>query len=403
MKELQIFLLFLLNTQIFAQIPEAVRMASKNLVSISADGSPSFSDLKHPQPKYAAVALKEEGSGFFVKSGTALYLVSAAHVIAFNGSVSINIPNTDKKYVIPRERCYWDTQNDLAICYIDEKDFPNIVPFSISQTPENNSMNDKAYIPLKDTISEGIVGGLDKIDNTDIPCYHLVQSSNKIQKGDSGSPLLDKNGNVVGMVLRKDSNGNALSLDKVHFLRYFEQLCQSGKVSHAYLGLALKMNNNKIQITPLEKNDLLKGQYLTHINGQKVSSLSEVHQIIEDIDATKSSPIKITLDNGQLISLDIENAIEEKYTKIASFYFENFVEEGKEVTHELDLITGFDLERCKDFHYHVKFPYQLGLSIRTFAWNKDIVFNCPSKERYYYFPKASSENDKTQRVRVLIL
>ena len=402
MKELQIFLLFLLNTQIFAQIPEAVRMASKNLVSISATGDPSFSDLTH-QDKTHAAALKEEGNGFFVKKGNKLYLVSAAHVIAFNGTVSINIPNTNKKYLIPREKCIWDTQNDLAICCIDENDLPNIVPLSIAQTSENNSINDKAYIPLKDSVSEGVVVELDKIDNTDIPCYHLVKSSNKIQKGDSGSPLLEKDGNVVGVVLRKDSNNNALSLDNVHFLRYFEQLCQSGKVSRPYLGLALKMNNNKIEIIPLEKNELLKGQYLTHINGKRVYSLSEVHQIIEDIDATKSSPIKITLDNGQLISLDIENAIEEKYTKIASFYFENFVEEGKEVTHELDLITGFDLERCKDFHYHVKFPYQLGLSIRTFAWNKDMVFNCPSKERYYYFPKASNENDKTQRVRVLIL
>ena len=118
-------------------------------------------------------------------------------------------------------------QHDLALLKIDPPFGLQPVTFADSDTVKlgdavTNIGNSEL---LKETISGGVITGLgtgyNKIDGNQ-PTVELIEVNINLYKGDSGGPLLDKQGRLIGMIVaklkNKDKAGFAIPSNKIKIL-----------------------------------------------------------------------------------------------------------------------------------------------------------------------------------------
>jgi serine protease Do len=103
---------------------------------------------------------------------------------------------------------------------------------------------------FKNTVSTGVVSGLDRsvdIDNGTLT--GLIQTDAAINKGNSGGPLLNLAGEVVGintaMALGAENIGFAIPINQVK--RVIKSVEQNGSLKVAYLGVRYQIVTKELQ------------------------------------------------------------------------------------------------------------------------------------------------------------
>jgi putative serine protease PepD len=147
---------------------------------------------------------------------------------------------------------------------------------------------------LENTVTAGIVSALHRQmtapNNFTIP--DSIQTDAAINHGNSGGPLLDLNGRVVGVnaQIDSDSGGNdgvgfAIPASTVRTIA--AQLIGSGSVKHAYLGVGIANAGNGVRLTqvrpgtPAARAGLQAGDVVTAVGGQRVRAADELGQAID--------------------------------------------------------------------------------------------------------------------------
>lgn len=163
---------------------------------------------------------KASGTGFFV-SGDG-YIATNAHVIAGHNRITVEMLKNERVVRFEAVEIVSDPINDVAIIKVDDEKF---VPFnSLPYTIETNvNIGADVYtigFPLNDVmgtnykVTNGIISAKTGIDD-DIRKYQITVP---IQPGNSGGPLINKNGNIVG-ITTSSLNGNAVGT-KVENVNY---------------------------------------------------------------------------------------------------------------------------------------------------------------------------------------
>jgi len=131
------------------------------------------------------------GSGFFISSDG--YILTNAHVVGGARFATIKL-TTGRELVA--EVIRKNSIRDVALLNIEES---KMIPLPIRTTSVN--VGDEVYAlgsPLDEemstTLSKGIVSGFRVVDD-----QSFIQSDVNILPGNSGGPLMDKNGNAVGI------------------------------------------------------------------------------------------------------------------------------------------------------------------------------------------------------------
>lgn len=146
------------------------------------------------------------GSGFAIsKDG---YIVTNHHVIDNSKIIKVQITQVGKNKIYDAEIILSDPKNDLAILKINDDSFNAFdkIPFSIKRKVSDMGTSVFALgYPLIDTMGESIklTDGLISSKTGfqgDITQYQL---SVPVQSGNSGGPLFDKEGNLVGVINAK--------------------------------------------------------------------------------------------------------------------------------------------------------------------------------------------------------
>jgi len=140
---------------------------------------------------------KGHGSGFFVSENG--YIVTNYHVIADTAKLEVILNDGSKlKPKIVR----LNKESDLALLKIEKN---NIVPFKISDT-ESTGMGKEIYVigtpsaeDLSQTLTKGIISSIRKQANGS----KIIQTDASISRGNSGGPLIDKEGKLLGIVNAK--------------------------------------------------------------------------------------------------------------------------------------------------------------------------------------------------------
>ena len=142
----------------------------------------------------AVVTIKasgRQGSGFAIANGA--IVVTNKHVVGTSSRVTIV---TSKGESATSESMFLDPRNDLALVKVEGIELPSL---DIADPSEPNVGTEVIAIGspvgLQNTVTSGVIGGFRKTDKYGV----LIQTDAAISPGNSGGPLLDKRGRVVGV------------------------------------------------------------------------------------------------------------------------------------------------------------------------------------------------------------
>lgn len=199
---------------------------------------------------------RSQGSGFIVsKQG---HILTNSHVVTNSGTAGVAVRGADRVYVvfgdgdrIPGSIVGWDLFNDTGLVKIDPKDR------AVSPLPLGNSRRVVVGEPVaaigspfgqESSLAVGVVSATERSIESLTSAYDVsdaIQIDAPINKGNSGGPLLDARGRVIGIntQIRSDSGnaegvGFAIPINSAR--RSMEQLIATGKVSYAYVGVTTR-------------------------------------------------------------------------------------------------------------------------------------------------------------------
>jgi putative serine protease PepD len=147
---------------------------------------------------------------------------------------------------------------------------------------------------LEETVTSGIVSALHRAITApnNFTINDSIQTDAAINHGNSGGPLLNNRGQVIGVnaQIKSDSNGNegvGFSIPSNTVKSIASQLISSGKVEHAYLGVSIDATASTARIaaikpsTPAAGAGLKAGDVVVEVDGKTISSGDDLTRVID--------------------------------------------------------------------------------------------------------------------------
>ncbi|MFB0533389.1 MAG: S1C family serine protease [Anaerolineae bacterium] len=196
-----------------------------------------WDDLTQPRSLGSGVIIDPQG-----------YVVTNNHVVEGNESLSVIMASGDKK---DAELIGTDAFSDLAVLHIEGDNFPaaELGDSSQLQPGERVIAIGSALGDFRNTVTSGVISGLERSIAVDesFALEGLIQTDTAINHGNSGGPLVNLQGQVIGintLIIRGDNYsrdaaeglGFATPSDTVHLVA--EQLISKGRVSRPFLGIS---------------------------------------------------------------------------------------------------------------------------------------------------------------------
>jgi len=149
------------------------------------------------------------GSGFVISTDG--YILTNFHVIEFahNNNLPLSVVLNDGN-VYDAEVVGYEESNDVAVIKIDA---PGLTPALIGNS-DNIRVGQTVYAvgnPFGDlvyTMTDGIISALDRVVSVEGKSINTFQFSAAVNRGNSGGPIYDTNGEVLGIVTAKIVRGN---------------------------------------------------------------------------------------------------------------------------------------------------------------------------------------------------
>ncbi len=143
------------------------------------------------------------GTGFFMKEYDAI--VTNYHVIKNNSKIKIKYFN--KKYYQGNITVNIDSVNDIALLRLSNSNSDE----GLSQNVEDYNIGQKIFVignplGLNYTVTEGIISSIRNYNKSEV-----IQFTAPVSPGSSGSPVLDENGQVIGIVTFNFKEGQNLN------------------------------------------------------------------------------------------------------------------------------------------------------------------------------------------------
>ncbi|HEX6620180.1 MAG TPA: trypsin-like peptidase domain-containing protein [Solirubrobacteraceae bacterium] len=214
-----------------------VDITSRGIASSSGGGSP----FGGPGQSGSTAT----GTGFVVDGQG--HIVTAAHVVEGASSISVKFQDgtTRKAKVLGT-----DEATDVAVLSVDASGL-TLHPLALGSSAALDIGDQVAAIgdpfTYQRSLSTGVVSGLDRTISAPngFTVAHAIQTDAALNPGNSGGPVLDAGGKVIGIVDQIATNGSSQTSSGVGFavpidlVRSELSQLEAGKtVRHAYLGVA---------------------------------------------------------------------------------------------------------------------------------------------------------------------
>src|SRR3954464_7153998 len=185
-----------------------------------------------------------EGSGFVIDADG--HVATNQHVV--DGATSITVTFADGKTASAKV-VGTDPSSDVGVIKVDAPK-SELHPLAFGDSNDVQVGDGVVAIGspfgLEDTVTTGIVSALDRTIEApnNFTISGAIQTDAAINHGNSGGPLLDSAGRVIGInsQIESDSGGNdgiGFAVPSSIVQRVAQQLVSGGKVAHAYLGVQL--------------------------------------------------------------------------------------------------------------------------------------------------------------------
>jgi putative serine protease PepD len=233
-----------------------------------------------------------QGSGFVYDADG--HVVTNQHVVDGAESVSVQLWN-GKSYTA--HVLGTDASTDLAVLKVDAPSsqlFPLALGDSTKVAVGDSVVAIGSPFGLQETVTSGIVSALHRemTSPNNFAIDDSIQTDAAINHGNSGGPLLNAQGKVIGVTsqIESDSGGSdgvgfAVPSNTIRSIAV--QLISSGKAEHAFLGVELRdaaTNGATVaQVradTPASKAGLKAGDVITALGGKSISTSSELRAAV---------------------------------------------------------------------------------------------------------------------------
>lgn len=289
---------------------------------------------------YKNEKLISSGSGFVYKKGEKYgYILTNHHVIEGADKVIITMSNDDQ---VEGKVLGSDQYLDLAVVRIDAK---AVIQVAKIGTSENSNLGDTIITvgtPIgyeyRGTVTRGTLSGKNRlvevsIKSTNDFVMQVLQIDAAINPGNSGGPLVNINGEVIGInslkLVEDEIEGMGFAIPIEYAMLYVDYLEQGKEIERPFIGITMLNVTDTFRLyqygirlsediesgvvvvnvtkdTGAEKAGLQKGDVIVSINGNKVTSASylkyELYKSkvgdtveIEYIRDTKLKKAKVTL------------------------------------------------------------------------------------------------------------
>lgn len=192
-----------------------------------------------------SVTTQSVGTGFLVHS--AGYIVTNAHVVAGGNRFVVSFPYPDGSHD-EREATLvgMDTRLDLALLLAKGSNFPPALVLAADNTVRRGSRVIAIGNPfgMSDSVSVGYLAfkNRDMVVGDNQEGCELMQVDMGVNPGNSGGPLFNLRGEVVGVVSAVNTKGNsmgfAIPIDQVKLV--LPQLHNRGEVTRSSIGVSLR-------------------------------------------------------------------------------------------------------------------------------------------------------------------
>ncbi len=334
-----LILVFFINTNLWSKaapesfadlaeelMPSVVNISTTQTVKTQANpfpfqfppGSPfgeMFKEFDRPTERKATSL----GSGFVIKkNGT---VITNNHVIANAEDIIVRINNKEYKAKVIGA----DPYSDLAVLKIDTKESFKIVEFGNSDKARVGDWVMAIGNPfgLGGTVTSGIISARNRDIN--LTRYDdFIQTDASINQGNSGGPLFDLNGNVIGIntaIISPSgaSSGIGFAIPSNYASTIIDQLIEFGETKRGWLGVRIQDVTKEIASIaglnepkgafiggvseggPAEKGGIISGDIILEFDGEKIKTMRNLPRVVANTMPNKRVTVKIWRDK-KLIS-----------------------------------------------------------------------------------------------------
>ena len=241
------------NENATTQAVNKVKDAVVSVITYSANRQNSVFGNDETDTDTDSQQVASEGSGvIYKKNGKDAYLVTNTHVIQGASKVDIRLADGTK---VPGEIVGSDTFSDIAVVKISSEKVTTVAEFGDSSKLNVGETAIAIGSPLgseyANTVTQGIISSLNrnvslKSQDGQAISTKAIQTDTAINPGNSGGPLVNIQGQVIGITSSKIASNGGTSVEGLGFAipsndaqNIIKQLESDGKVTRPALGIQM--------------------------------------------------------------------------------------------------------------------------------------------------------------------
>jgi putative serine protease PepD len=271
-------------------VNEIYRRAKSGVVEVIATEQASDS----PFPGQGSPSTQAQGSGFVYDADG--HIVTNEHVVDGATSVTVKFANGKK---LTAQVVGTDPSTDLAVLKVDALP-SDVTPLTLGSSGSLEVGDGVVAIGspfgLTESVTTGIVSALGR--EIEAPNNYAIvgaiQTDAAINHGNSGGPLLDMQGKVVGVnsQIESDSGGNdgvGFAVPSSTIKSVVPQLIAGGKIEHAFLGVGIDdAATTGAHVTsvasgsPASRAGVQTGDVVTAVDGSAIADAQALRAAIDE-------------------------------------------------------------------------------------------------------------------------
>jgi putative serine protease PepD len=267
-------------------VGQVAKKATSSVVEVDATGSSGGSTFPFDNGSQSS-----EGTGFVYDAKGDI--VTNQHVVSGAGSVKVKFSD-GSSYTATVVGS--DSATDVAILHVNAP-ASKLRPLSLADSSKVAVGDGVVAIGnpfgLDGTVTSGIVSAVGREISSpdDTPIEGVIQTDAAINHGNSGGPLLDLHGEVIGITsqIQSEGGGNdgvgfAVPSNTVRSIA--SQLISNGKAQHALLGVTPADTANGVRIATVQSGSaaddagLKAGDVITTVGSTDVTTSAQIRAII---------------------------------------------------------------------------------------------------------------------------
>ena len=327
----------------FTTIAEEIKPAVVNISTVQVVKgmtSPTFDDAfedwffkdfqdffgKRKSKEYKQESL---GSGFIFKiEGDTAYILTNNHVVAMADEINVKFANGDEVKV--KEKPQGDQRTDVAILKIEAKRGLKAIRLGDSDKIKVGQWVIAVGNPFgfDRTVTVGIISGTGRHLSPDLYAIQdFIQTDAAINRGNSGGPLLNIRGEVIGMNTaiidpsRAQGVGFAVPINMAREVA--DSFLKHGRVIRGWLGVIIQPVSEEIaeafglpdrkgalvsDITPdgpAQKAGIEKGDVIREVGGKIIDSVDTLTKFVRRLEVGKEVEVRVIRRGGKQLSLKV--------------------------------------------------------------------------------------------------